>query len=134
MSTVAHEANSAPADFDRTTFFAGTCWHQRWEVFPGIFTPGHNLVAELCRDVLLPADLSGRRVLDIGAWNGCFSFSPSVLSAFSSGGPSSPLSASQNLTVNGIRRSRRQMPWSLPRTSGLWLVTRNNLCVGEKPQ
>jgi len=49
-------------------------WHQRWEVSPGVFTPGHNDVGELLRQVGLPRDLSGKRVLDIGAWNGCFSF------------------------------------------------------------
>jgi tRNA (mo5U34)-methyltransferase len=76
MSTIAHEARRpvAPADFSPEAFFAGTCWHQRWEVFPGVFTPGHNPVAELCRNAQLPADLTGKRVLDIGAWNGCFSF------------------------------------------------------------
>jgi SAM-dependent methyltransferase len=76
MSTTRHDAcrPAPPADFQPEAFFAGPCWHQRWEVFPGIFTPGHNPVAELCRNVQLPVDLSGKRVLDIGAWNGCFSF------------------------------------------------------------
>lgn len=49
-------------------------WHQRWEVSPGVFTPGRNDVAELLRQVEVPQDLNGKRVLDIGAWNGCFSF------------------------------------------------------------
>jgi tRNA (mo5U34)-methyltransferase len=54
--------------------FVGTYWHQRWEVSPGVWTPGINDVAALCEAVRLPKDLSGKRVLDIGAWNGCFSF------------------------------------------------------------
>jgi len=67
-------STTAPASFSPEVFFSGICWHQRWEIFPGIFTPGHNSVAEVCRNVQLPVDLSGKRVLDIGAWNGCFSF------------------------------------------------------------
>jgi tRNA (mo5U34)-methyltransferase len=54
--------------------FDGIHWHQRWEVFPGIWTPGRNPVASLCDHIHLPADLRGLRVLDVGAWNGCFSF------------------------------------------------------------
>jgi tRNA (mo5U34)-methyltransferase len=54
--------------------FEGIYWHQRWEVEPGIFTPGRNPVAELMNWADVPLDLSGKRVLDIGAWNGCFSF------------------------------------------------------------
>lgn len=61
--------NAIPPDF-----FDGVRWHQRWEVVPGVFTPGCNPVQRLCDNVGLPTDLSGRRVLDVGAWNGCFSF------------------------------------------------------------
>jgi tRNA (mo5U34)-methyltransferase len=49
-------------------------WHQRWEIMPGIFTPGHNPVSDLMRFSGIPNDLRGKRILDIGAWNGCFSF------------------------------------------------------------
>ncbi|MBL8796269.1 MAG: DUF1698 domain-containing protein [Planctomycetia bacterium] len=58
-----------PADY-----FDGVRWHQRWEVAPGVFTPGCNPVPRVCGNVGLPADLTGKRVLDVGAWNGCFSF------------------------------------------------------------
>ena len=54
--------------------FEGIPWHQRWEIEPGVFTPGHNPVADLLQYASAPADMSGKRVLDIGAWNGCFSF------------------------------------------------------------
>jgi tRNA (mo5U34)-methyltransferase len=57
-----------------TDLFAGIDWHQRWQVFPRVFTPGRNPVALLCRHIGLPADLHGLRVLDVGALNGCFSF------------------------------------------------------------
>jgi tRNA (mo5U34)-methyltransferase len=58
-----------PADF-----FADVHWHQRWEIFPGVFVPGRNPVDFICAAVQLPSDLTGKRVLDVGAWNGCFSF------------------------------------------------------------
>ena len=65
---------SSPPKFSEKDFFAGVHWHQKWEVFQDIFTPGENPVDKLCDYVRLPNDLSGKRVLDIGAWNGCFSF------------------------------------------------------------
>ncbi len=49
-------------------------WHQHWEVADGVWTPGHNSVQRLFDDCAVPADLAGKRVLDIGAWNGCCSF------------------------------------------------------------
>jgi hypothetical protein len=59
---------------DLSAIFEGTYWHQKWEVAPGIFTPGHNPVIDLMKWTNVPVDLTGKRVLDIGAWNGCFSF------------------------------------------------------------
>jgi tRNA (mo5U34)-methyltransferase len=56
------------------TLLDGVHWHQRWQVSPGVYTPGRNPVAQLCERIRLPADLRGQRVLDVGAWNGCFSF------------------------------------------------------------
>jgi len=52
----------------------GVYWHQQWEVEPGLVTPGRNSVAQLLKLVDFPDRLDGKRVLDIGAWNGCFSF------------------------------------------------------------
>jgi tRNA (mo5U34)-methyltransferase len=57
-----------------SALFDGLHWHQRWQVFKNVFTPGHNPVEELCNIIGLPTDLRGKRVLDIGAWHGCFSF------------------------------------------------------------
>jgi tRNA (mo5U34)-methyltransferase len=68
------QAPEPPAGFDPERAFAGVHWHQSWEVFRGITTPGRNSVSRLCRRVRLPADLAGKRVLDIGAWNGGYSF------------------------------------------------------------
>jgi len=49
-------------------------WHQRWEIFEGVFTPGRNPGSALLDGVGLPQDLRGCRVLDVGAFNCCFSF------------------------------------------------------------
>lgn len=64
---------TAPNGFDPEAFFKGVTWYQQWEVFDGIFTPGINNISEICDLMQLPADLSGRRVLDIGSANGCMS-------------------------------------------------------------
>jgi tRNA (mo5U34)-methyltransferase len=37
-------------------------------------TPGVNPVLDICDAAGLPRDLTGQRVLDVGPWNGCFSF------------------------------------------------------------
>jgi len=49
-------------------------WWQIWEIAPGVFTPGKNDVRRVLDMVELPDSLAGKRVLDIGGWNGCFSF------------------------------------------------------------
>ena len=64
----------APPDFDLPSLLGNTPWHQRWEVFRGVFTPGPNPVEQVCTRIGLPRDLGGLRVLDVGAWHGCFSF------------------------------------------------------------
>ena len=52
----------------------GIYWHQRFEIAPGVFTPGHKDIAYVCRLSQIPSDLSGKSILDIGACNGGFSF------------------------------------------------------------
>lgn len=64
----------APPGFDPSTFFAGCVIHQNWEIFQGVRTPGRNHVEGICQRLRVPEDLSGKRVLDVGAWNGCLSF------------------------------------------------------------
>jgi tRNA (mo5U34)-methyltransferase len=63
----------APKDFNSDELFKDIGWYQKWEVFAGISTPGINPVSEICEWMNLPADLSGKRVLDIGSANGCMS-------------------------------------------------------------
>ena len=49
-------------------------WYHRFEFAPGIVTPGMNDSQTALAQLELPADLSGLRVLDIGARDGFFSF------------------------------------------------------------
>jgi SAM-dependent methyltransferase len=53
-----------------------TCYH-RFEIEPGLHTPGTFLDVKpaACLDELgIPRQLSGLRVLDVGAWDGAFTF------------------------------------------------------------
>jgi tRNA (mo5U34)-methyltransferase len=63
-----------PAGFSKDLLLEGIHWHQGWDVFEGVRLPGRNSVEELRERIQLPIDLTGKRVLDIGAWNGAFSF------------------------------------------------------------
>lgn len=49
-------------------------WFQYFEVSPGIFTPGRNNVSSICDQLQIPEDLKGMSVLDVGAYEGGFSF------------------------------------------------------------
>lgn len=69
-----HTIPLAPPGFNPETFFQGVYWFQRWEIFPGVFTPGVNPVSDIFARFDFPQDLTGKRVLDLGAWNGCMSF------------------------------------------------------------
>jgi len=49
-------------------------WFHRIEVGHGIVTPGPDNSKKKLEALHLPEDLTGKSVLDIGAWNGYFSF------------------------------------------------------------
>jgi tRNA (mo5U34)-methyltransferase len=49
-------------------------WFHQIDLGDGIVTPGHDNSAEKLPRMGLPADLSGKSVLDVGAWDGFFSF------------------------------------------------------------
>ncbi|MDE3198431.1 MAG: TIGR04290 family methyltransferase, partial [Acidobacteriota bacterium] len=52
-------------------------WYHSIELPDGGVIEGHQSVEQLRRRIAqfpIPADLTGRRVLDIGAWDGWFSF------------------------------------------------------------
>ena len=66
--------SSPPAGFDAHSFLEGTYWHQGWDIFPGIRIPGPSGVEHIMERVCFPSNIAGKRVLDVGAWNGCSSF------------------------------------------------------------
>lgn len=49
-------------------------WFHRYEVVPGVFSPGSSDMTQRAGHFPIPADLRGKRVLDIGASDGYFSF------------------------------------------------------------
>jgi tRNA (mo5U34)-methyltransferase len=50
-------------------------WHHKFEVFPGVVTPGSYDPQFLLEKLQLPADMTGMRALDIGPSDGFFSMS-----------------------------------------------------------
>ncbi len=61
----------APTPEAATAFIeqAEFVWHQHFELAPGVWTPGTSPIGWLCDMAGLPADLSGRTVLDVGTTN-----------------------------------------------------------------
>jgi tRNA (mo5U34)-methyltransferase len=49
-------------------------WFHSIELAPGVVTPGHAPTGERLDLLRIPSDLRGKTVLDIGAWDGFFSF------------------------------------------------------------
>jgi len=49
-------------------------WYHSIDLGSGIVTPGVNQTPRQLRSLRLPDDLSGRSVLDVGAWDGFFAF------------------------------------------------------------
>jgi tRNA (mo5U34)-methyltransferase len=75
MSSRATSVPACPRNLDVKALFKSVPhWHQRWEIFQGIFTPGRNSVEAMLGNSQVPIDLSGKRVLDVGSFNGCCAF------------------------------------------------------------
>jgi tRNA (mo5U34)-methyltransferase len=49
-------------------------WFHSIELVPGLITPGYDDTRKRLDRLRLPNDLAGRTVLDVGAWDGYFSF------------------------------------------------------------
>ncbi len=49
-------------------------WHHRIDLGNGIITPGHDNSARKLKRLRMPENLAGKTVLDVGAWDGFFSF------------------------------------------------------------
>jgi tRNA (mo5U34)-methyltransferase len=65
-----------PSSDDLATLLGRTdfLWHQRFELAPGVVSPGANDVDWLMHTAGLPGDVSGASVLDIGTTNGGAAF------------------------------------------------------------
>ena len=53
-----------------------TCYH-RFEIEPGLYTPGTHVdvePSEFFDEIGIPQDISGLRALDVGAWDGVYTF------------------------------------------------------------
>lgn len=61
-------------DADLRRRIAGIRWFHSIELAPGVVTPGLDDTRSRLDILRLPADLSGRTVLDVGAWDGFFAF------------------------------------------------------------
>jgi tRNA (mo5U34)-methyltransferase len=62
--------DAARAFIERTSFV----WHQRWELAPGVVTPGTHDLGFLFDLSAVPMDLRGKSVLDVGTSNGGAAF------------------------------------------------------------
>ncbi|MBX7164741.1 MAG: DUF1698 domain-containing protein [Pirellulales bacterium] len=61
----------SPADLEE---MQRICWFHRIQLDEGVVTPGLDSTPEKLQTICLPANLAGKSVLDIGAWDGFFSF------------------------------------------------------------
>lgn len=68
------QVRTPPAGFDVNEYYKGIYLFHKWELFPGISTEGPKDILLHMDRMKVPADLTGKRVLDIAPWNGFFSF------------------------------------------------------------
>jgi tRNA (mo5U34)-methyltransferase len=61
------------AETARTLVATVAHWHHKFEIAPGVVTPGSYDPGPLLEAIRLPADLTGKRVLDVGPSDGFFS-------------------------------------------------------------
>jgi tRNA (mo5U34)-methyltransferase len=64
------------SDADVTHLVASQSWYHKFQLRPGIVTPGvSEFPAATAADAIgIPSDLTGKRTLDIGAWDGPLTF------------------------------------------------------------
>ena len=67
---------SLPSVDDARSFVEGSSfiWHQRFELVPGVYTPGAHDIHELWSIAGRPTDLAGKTLIDIGTTNGAAAF------------------------------------------------------------
>lgn len=74
MNTVSEAGSPAPVAPSLAEEVARIRWWHTIDLGQGVVTPGVDRSSEKLLGLGLPADLSGLSVLDIGAWDGFFSF------------------------------------------------------------
>ena len=74
MSTNTAIDPQAPAAGDLRQRVGKIRWYHRIDLGDGIVTPGVDPSPRKLERLRLPADLGGKTVLDVGAWDGFFSF------------------------------------------------------------
>lgn len=67
-------ANSSSSTSDLRAQIDQIKWFHSIELAPGVVTPGLDTTRDRLDILRIPADLSGKSVLDVGAWDGFFSF------------------------------------------------------------
>ena len=72
-----------PTPDEATEFLAAAdfVWHQRWELAPGVETPGVHDIGALWRAARLPDRFDGLTVLDVGTCNGAVAFAADAAGA-----------------------------------------------------
>jgi tRNA (mo5U34)-methyltransferase len=75
-STDREEEMNEINDDDIKSLIHSRRWYHKFEISPGIFSPGKNEVNPRAAldSYQLPEDIRGKRALDIGAWDGPYSF------------------------------------------------------------
>ncbi|MHC4127538.1 MAG: DUF1698 domain-containing protein [Planctomycetota bacterium] len=74
MSSETTANPQAPATGDLRRGVEKIQWYHRIDLGDGIVTPGVDPSPQKLQRLRLPADLGGKTVLDVGAWDGFFSF------------------------------------------------------------
>lgn len=70
-----HEAEQpSPEEAQRFLDESSFVWHQRFQLVPGVYTPGPNDMEWIFRVAGVPLDLSGKTAIDIGTSNGGVAF------------------------------------------------------------
>lgn len=78
MRPISKSENSGPplSEHDARDLVNSTKWYHKFELRPGLVTPGVSPIAanDACDALGIPADLTGKRALDVGAWDGAVTF------------------------------------------------------------
>jgi tRNA (mo5U34)-methyltransferase len=72
--SMAEQGNKFSEQYIKERIASVPCWWHQIEVAPGICTPGKDITQARVEGMHLPKNMEGKRVLDIGAYEGFFTF------------------------------------------------------------